>query len=93
MILYRTGQTEEALEDILKNEDLSAEQALLRVLDWLGDPVQVEQVDFVLQGSGPHQEFVEVHDMDGAGVGLGEYVLLEGTGFHAIRFWAVTESL
>ena len=50
----------------------------------------VEELDFVLApvADKPEQTFVEVENMDGQGVRLGEYVLRDD-GFHAIRFFGV----
>ena len=57
---------------------------------WLGDPVNIQELDFVLApvADKPEQTFVEVENMDGQGVRLGEYVLRDD-GFHAIRFFGV----
>ena len=63
------------------------------IQDWLGKPMKVETLDFVLAPvtDSPNQHFVEVENMDRAGVKLGEYVT-RSDGFHAIRFRAVVEN-
>jgi hypothetical protein len=75
----------EALYDADKDRD-----RIDIIYDWLGDGIEVEELDFVLApvADKPEQTFVEVENMAGEGVRLGEYVLRDD-GFHAIRFFGV----
>jgi len=60
------------------------------IFDWLGDSIDIQELDFVLSpvADKPEQTFVEVENMQGESVRLGEYVLRDD-GFHAIRFLGV----
>ena len=55
-------------------------------------PVQLKTLDFVLAPvpDSPNQYFVEVEDMNGNGVRMGEYVLRDD-GYHAIRFQGIVD--
>lgn len=60
--------------------------------EMIATDLNIQTLDFVLAPvpDSPNQYFVEVENMEGEGVRLGEYVIRDD-GFHAIRFKAVLE--
>ncbi len=86
---YWMAMKEDGFVERIWSDDLECELLPVEAIV-LPEGQRVATLDFVLAPvpDSPNQYFVEVEDMDGCGVKLGEHVVRED-GFHAIRFQAV----